>query len=214
MRLRIAIWASIAALVVLATRAVVYALAPTQGVLLEVLARREGGPHLAGALSAAVVIGAMVAIAVLWLAVVAVRERVGLEERALVAAPRLRLWRLAARAIALFLVTSFAFAMLESYIHWRAGLGWHGLHCLLGPVHRDAIPILVALTFVAVAGHGALEHLLAWARRLIARFAGRLPLVRNPVAVISPVSGARSCFTGSMVLPRGPPDRPVPVLTL
>ena len=40
---------------------------------------------------------------------------------------------------------------LESYLHWRAGLGWHGLHCLAGPVHRDAVPIVAALSLVAVA---------------------------------------------------------------
>ena len=55
--------------------------------------------------------------------------------------------------------------MVESTIHWREGLGWHGLGCLVGPVHRDAIPILVALSLIAVAVHGAIEHLLEWARR-------------------------------------------------
>jgi hypothetical protein len=214
MRLRTVIWVSIAALVVVATRAVVYALVPTQGALLEELARSEGGPHLAGVLSATVVIGVLVSIAVLWLAVVAVRERLALEDRALVAAPRLRPRRLAGRAAALFVVASLAFALLESYIHWRAGLGWHGLSCLLGPVHRDALPILVALTVVAVAGHGAVEHLLTWARRLVARLAARLPLLRNPEASLSPISRACTRVGGSAALPRGPPGRAVPVLTL
>ena len=79
--------------------------------------------------------------------------------------------------------------MLESTIHWREGLGWHGLTCLLGPVHRDAIPILAALSLVAVAVHGAVEHLLDWARRLFAQLgvaivrpAGRAPRPLRPVS--------------------------------
>jgi uncharacterized protein (DUF3084 family) len=36
-------------------------------------------------------------------------------------------------------------------------------------VHRDAIPVLAALSLIAVAIHGAVEHLLEWARRLFAQ---------------------------------------------
>ena len=36
-------------------------------------------------------------------------------------------------------------------LHWRAGLGFHGLDCLLGPVHRDALPILAALRVIVAA---------------------------------------------------------------
>ena len=43
----------------------------------------------------------------------------------------------------------FAFAMFESYLHWRAGIGFHGLSCLVGPVHRNAIPLLAALALAA-----------------------------------------------------------------
>jgi len=68
--------------------------------------------------------------------------------------------------------SSFAFAIVDSTIHWREGLGWQGLHCLVGPVHRDAIPILAALSLLA--SHGAIEHLPAWARRLFAQTAARL----------------------------------------
>ena len=94
-------------------------------------------PLVVGTLAAAAI-----ASAVLWLAALAVRERLLLEGRRVVAPPRLRPALLGVRAATLFFVTSFAFAMLESTIHWREGLGWHGLSCLLGPVHRDAIPIL------------------------------------------------------------------------
>ena len=83
--------------------------------------------------------------------------------------------------------------MLESYLHWRAGLGWHGLHCLLGPVHRDAIPVLGALSLLAVAAHGAIEHLLAWARRLVALLAARLPApARRRARVFSSTARPRS----------------------
>ncbi len=207
MRLRLAIWAPIAALVVLATRAIVYALAP-QSVLLAALARGEGGPHVAGALLAAVLAGAGIALAVLWVAVVAVRERLALEGRRLVEKPRFRPWLLAGRAVALFLVVSFSFAMMESYIHWREGLGWHGLHCLVGPVHRDAIPILVALSLVAVAVHGALEHLLAWARRLVAQLAARLPRLSVTAAFPPPALRLRGGSAAAANAARGPPAPP------
>jgi hypothetical protein len=75
--------------------------------------------------------------------------------------PRLRLGLLAARALALWLVAMPAFAYLESTIHWREGLGWHGLHCLTGPVHRNAIPILGALSLATAALAAALEHVFA-----------------------------------------------------
>ena len=172
MRPRVGIWDAATILVVLATRWTVYALAP-RSVLLSALAHRAGGPDLTGALVGIVAVAVAISAALLWVAGAAVREQLSLERRRLVETPRLAPGRLAARSLALFLVSSFAFAMTESTIHWRAGLGWHGLGCLLGPVHRDAIPILAALTLVAVAVHGAVEHLLAWTRRLFALLAGR-----------------------------------------
>ncbi len=179
MRLRLAIWVPIAAAVVLATRVVVYAFAPSELQLAVQFEQRAGGPHLADALVAVSLVSAALGAAALWLTVVAVRERISLEGKRLIAPPRLRLGRLALRAAALFVVTSFSFAMLESYIHWREGLGWHGLHCLVGPVHRDAIPVLAAFSVVAAAIHGAVEHLLAWARRAIALLAARLPTLQH-----------------------------------
>jgi hypothetical protein len=172
-RLRLAIWTLLAVLVVLATRTVVYALAP-QSVLLAALAHNQVGPEVTVPLIVGVLAAAAFAAACLGLAALAVRERLLLEGRALVATPRLRPGLLAGRALGLLSVSALAFAMLESYLHWRAGLGWHGLNCLVGPVHRDAIPVLAALSLVAVAVHGALEHLLAWARRLVAQLAATL----------------------------------------
>jgi hypothetical protein len=175
-------WTAAATLVVLGSRSIAYALSPSP--LAAELSHRAGGPTLpvvavvAGGLSLAL------SIAVVSLAALGVRERRLLETRAFVAPPRLRLRRLVARALVLWLVTMPAFALLESYIHWRQGLGWHGLHCLTGPVHRDAIPVLGALSLVAAALAAALDHVLAWMRRTLARVAAARGigsvLVRRP----------------------------------
>jgi hypothetical protein len=112
---------------------------------------------------------------------------------------------LATRGVLLFAAGSLAFAMLESTIHWREGLGWHGLHCLVGPVHRDAIPVLAALSLVATAIHGAVEHLLAWARRLIAQLVARVPAGVFPVAAAIPVRPIRPARLRDAHRVRGPP---------
>ncbi len=200
---RLGIWGSITVAVVLATRAIVYALAP-QSVLLAALAHNQVGPDVTVPVSVGVVSAAALAATVLWLAVAAVRERLRLEGRRLALVPRVRPGLLALRAVVLFLVTSFAFAMLESTIHWRDGLGWHGLHCLTGPVHRDAIPILAALSLVAVAVHGAVEHLLAWARRVLAQLIPSLRL-GGPLAPVTTPLGPRPGATARVACARGPP---------
>jgi hypothetical protein len=202
---RAVVWGALGACVVLATRTVVYALAPWQTLAVLQLEHRAGGPHLAVVLAVSVAAAGLIAAAVLWLAVVAVRERLALERRAVVAPPRLSLLRLALRGVLFFAATSLAFAYFESYLHWRAGLGWHGLHCLLGPVHRDAVPVLGALSLLAVAGHGAVEHLLAWACRLVALFVARLPLLRGAVRGFRSTCRARSARLVSAAAPRGPP---------
>ena len=205
--IRAAVWTVLGACVVLAARAVVYALAPWQTLAVLQLEHQAGGPHLAAVLAVSLAVAAVLAAAVLWLAVVAVRERLVLEPRALIERPRLSLLRLAVRGVVFCAATSVAFALFESYLHWRAGLGWHGLHCLVGPVHRDAIPVLGALSLLAVAGHGAVEHLLGWARRLVALLAARLPLLRGAGRVFSCTTCPRFVRTGSSASPRGPPTR-------
>jgi len=203
-RYRIGVWDAASVLVVLATRWVVYALAP-RSVLLAALAHREGGPDLTGALLVVAAVATALAAAVLVFAGVAVRERLALEGRRIVATPRLAIGPLLARFGSLFLVSSFLFAMTESYVHWQAGLGWHGLACLLGPVHREAIPVLAGLSLLTVAVHGAIEHLLAWARRLFAQLAAvRLPLLpfRPPSSLAGSTPCRRLVLTAA---PRGPP---------
>jgi hypothetical protein len=170
---RVAAWTVVAAAIVLVTRTVVYALAP--GPLAASFEHRAGGPGV-GVVSAVVLGGAFaLASATLLLAALGVRVRAELEARPPVAVPRLRLAAAGVRACSLFATTSIAFALFESYVHWRAGLGWHGLVCLTGPVHRNAIPILAALSLLAAAAACALEHVREWLRREVAALAARLP---------------------------------------
>jgi len=203
--IRAAIWSLLTAAVVLATRTIVYAIAPTQSQLLISLEHETGPPHLIGIFAGLAVLSAALGLAGLWLAVVAVRERFALERHELVDAPRLRPWRFVVRALALFVASSFIFAMVESYLHWRAGLGWHGIHCLIGPVHRDAIPVLAGLSIFAVTGHGAIEHLLAWVRRLVTLLAARLPFLRGAAPSFRSTARLRTARVRSAAVPRGPP---------
>ena len=153
-----------AALVVLLTRSIAYALAPAPAARL--LAQRAGGPALPVLTLVALGVGGSFAIAICWLAAFGVRERELLERRTLAAPPlRFRTVRTLALALALSAATSLGGGLLEAYLHWRAGLGWHGMHCVFGPVHRDLAPIATSLSFVAAALLAAAEHVVAWMRR-------------------------------------------------
>src|SRR6478609_5274048 len=160
------------ALVVLAARALAYALVPATGGL----EGAAGGPALPAVVLVSAVLGLGGACAVLWLASLGVRERALLVRAP---APRLAVGAFARRAAVLFVVAAAGFVALESYLHWRAGLGFHGLHCLTGPVHHDALPILAALSLVASALIAAVEHVLAWMRRTLALLRGRRTVVRR-----------------------------------
>src|SRR4029450_1604777 len=94
--------------------------------------------------------------------------------------------RPAPRAFAPSVVAAPASGLLEAFIHWRAGLGWHGLHCLFGPVHRDLLPIETVLSFVAAAILAAAWHVGAWMRRTLARLAAVLPRPQDDVVVQAP----------------------------
>lgn len=204
MACRLGTWTLVGLAVVLATRTIVYALAP-QSVLLAALAHNQVGPDVTMPLVVSVVVAAAIAAGVLWLSALAVRERLVLEGRRLVSRPRLRPWLLLGRVTVLFLTTSFAFAMLESTIHWREGLGWHGLHCLTGPVHRDAIPVLAALSLIAVAVHGAIEHLLEWTRRLFAQLEATLIPSQLPASLPPAIASLPREYRGASQPARGPP---------
>jgi uncharacterized protein YcnI len=155
-------------LVVLAARTVTYALGPERSLRTLELEREVGGPRLVVVSLVALGVGLTVVAAIVSVAALAVRERRRLEPAPLIEEPGLRLARLPLRVLTLWAASSLAFALLESYLHGRAGLGQDGLHCLLGPVHRNALPLLFALSLVAAAIVSAVELLVAWIRRTIA----------------------------------------------
>ena len=156
-----------AALVVFLARSIAYAIAPSPAA--RVLEHRAGGPALPVLTLVALALGGSIAIATCWLTAFGVRERELLERRALAApTPRFRPAHTFALALALSVVTSLGGGLLEAYLHWRAGLGWHGVQCVFGPVHRDLLPIATSLSFVAAALLAAAEHVTAWMRRTFA----------------------------------------------
>jgi len=204
---RRAAWCAAAALVVLAARTLAYALAPLPTPLSVELQHAAGGPNLVVVAVCSLGLAAAIAAAVLGLAVLAVRERLALAPAPVLSPPRVHPLLLLFRFAALFLVTSGTFALLESYLHWRAGLGWHGLHCLVGPVHRDAIPLLGGLSLVAVALFAAVEHLVAWARRTFARLRPHARVYGTRTASPSPRSAPQRPPLASLLPARGPPGR-------
>jgi hypothetical protein len=187
--------------VVLTARAVAYALSPSP--LARMLEQQAGGPRLPVVAATTLVAGFVLAVIVVSLAALGVRERALIEGTE---APPLRLRRLVGRSIALFGASAAGFAALESYLHWRAGLGWHGLHCLVGPAHRNALPILAALSLFVAAVAAAVEHVVAWMRRVLAALAARVkPLPRLPV--FAPITFASRAAVVASPGARGPPAR-------
>jgi hypothetical protein len=190
-----------AALVVLLARSLAYATVP--GPSARFLAHRAGGPALPMLTLVAVGIGAVAAVIICWLVAVAVRERALLERRA---SQPFAVARTCGLALGLALTTSVAGGLLEAYLHWRAGLGWHGLHCLVGPVHRDLLPFESGLSFVAAACVAAARHVALWMRRTFARLAAQLPaflLVESPSVGVTTTLRVASRVVAAPA--RGPP---------
>jgi hypothetical protein len=197
------VWLGTVALLVLTARWLAYALAQPSP-LANRFEASAGGPRLVIVSVFSLGLAAPLSTAVVWLAAAGVRERQRLRpERAL---PTLRLRRLSANAVGLYAASSVAFGMFESYLHWRAGIGFHGLSCVLGPVHRNAIPLLAALALVAAALIEAARHLLAWLRAAVREllrprlFATRSPIL--PAALGPPLARA---LLGCDAQPRAPP---------
>ena len=198
-------WLVAATLVVLLTRNIAYAIAPSSAA--RVLEHRAGGPALPVLTLVALALGGSLAVAICWLAAFGVRERALLDRRALSeSAPRFRPARTFAFAIALAVITSVAGGLFEAYLHWRAGLGWHGVQCVFGPVHRDFLPIATALSFVAAALLAAAEHVAAWMRRTFALLRTLPPQLVPAVLRLEPVVGApQVSWRVSNARPRAPP---------
>ncbi len=201
-------WALAGALVVLCARWLAYAVNPSPAA--RVLESQAGGPGLPTVALVSLTMGAAIASAICWLAALGIRERALLERRLLTEPqPRFRIHRVLAQAMALAVTTSLAGGLLEAYIHWRSGLGWHGLHCLFGPVHRDLLPFEGALSFVAAALVAAAEHVGAWMRRTFALLRA-LPRARKP-DILLPAAHVfdvpRTVLCAAAGTPRAPPAR-------
>ena len=177
--IRLAVGLGTAMLVILAARSIAYAVTP--GSAARVLEHRAGGPSLPMIAIVALTLAASAAIVVCWLASLAVRERALLEDRA---APRFRVGRMLALALVFAVVTTIGGGFFEAYIHWREGLGWHGLNCIAGPIHQNLLPIQCALSLVAAAIIAAAEHVGRWMRRTFAS-----------LRAIPPRLSARGCVT-------------------
>ena len=204
---RLAAWAGTCGLVVLASRALGYALAPHPDIVAGHLENRLGGPRLVVVATVAIAAAAVLAVSILWLASMAVRERLALSP-AVVDPPRISVRRLLAHGLLLAVASSTAFALLESYLHWRVGLGWHGVRCLAGPVHRDVLPFLGSLSLVASGVGAALEHLLAWMRRTLAALLARPAGAHGRPPAASRALGSVALRPRLLALgasPRGPP---------
>ena len=131
------------------------------------------------------------------------RERALLERR--VAQP-FGVARAFVLAATLAVTSSVAGGLFEAYLHWRAGLGWHGLHCLVGPVHRDLLPFETGLSLVAAALIAAGRHLVAWMRRTFARHAADLPaLAPVAAATVAAATSLRGELAPRLATARAPP---------
>ncbi len=170
-------WALAVGMLVLAARWLAYALAAPSP-LGNRLEGSAGGPSLVVVTLVALGLAAALSVFVVWLVAVGVRERQRLQPERV--RPELRLHRLALRAVLLCAASSLAFAGFESYLHWRAGIGFHGLSCLVGPVHRNAIPLLAALSLAAAAIAEAAAHVVGWMRAVL-RALARRPFVFAPL---------------------------------
>jgi hypothetical protein len=198
-------WIFAATLVVPLTRSIAYAIAPSPAA--RVLEHRAGGPALPVLTLVALALGGSLAVAICWLAAFGVRERALLERRTLAeTAPRFRPARTFAFAVVLAVITSVAGGLFEAYLHWRAGIGWHGIQCVFGPVHRDFLPIATALSFVAAALLAAAEHVAAWMKRTFALLR-KVPaqLVRAVVRLEPVVDAPQVSWRVSNARPRAPP---------
>jgi hypothetical protein len=197
-------WSLVVAAVVFVARTLAYALAPDPRA--EALGQLTGGPRPVVIAAVALGLSGLLAGAVLWLAAIGVRERYRLRPQP-GEAPRMRLVATLLRTGALAVVSALVFTAVESTIHVEEGLGFHGLHCLLGPVHRNVLPLIGGLALVASALIEAVRHAVVFGRRVTAANPLRQRVPRAPRPRLQASGGRVSGGFDSLLLPgsRGPP---------
>ena len=203
---RIVMWALVGVFVVSLGRWIAYALAA--GTLAQKLSSQGAGAR--PAVVAAVSLGVALAATAtgLWLVAAGLRERSHLELDGWAASSRpFSARRLLARSAALSAVTIVVFTTVESLIHYEDGLGFHGWHCIAGPVHQNAAPIMIALSLMAAAVVTAVDAVLAAARRVVARLVLAARALPRPVAAWFAPRPAplRSRSRHAIAPTRGPP---------
>jgi hypothetical protein len=165
---RILMWTLVGLFVVSLGRWIAYALAA--GTLAQKLSSQGAGarPAMVAAISLGLALAATGTS--LWLVAAGLRERSRLELDGWATASRpFSAGGLLTRAAALSAVTIVVFTTVESLIHYEDGLGFHGWHCIAGPVHQNAAPIMIALSLMAAAVVTAVDAVLAAARRVVAQ---------------------------------------------
>jgi hypothetical protein len=205
-RTRILIWILVGVVVVAFGRQIAYAL--TGGSLAERLSAAGGGPSVVWVAAIALVVAPLATLIGLWLLACGVRERCELElEGWAQTAPTLRVPALVRRALTLSAATSASFTVFESILHYEQGLGFHGWHCIAGPVHQNAAPILIGLSLIAAACVTAAELVLAALRRVVAGLLVWQPVVQRRAPRRRPFhrSVAARRRRGASNLSRGPP---------
>jgi hypothetical protein len=202
--LHLALWALVTALVVLTGRSLAYLLAPHPTAESIRLGHLAGGPRLV--VVALVAVGGALVLAggALVVATAAVRQRHLVCGG--VRPPRPTTAGVVARTLALSVVSCAVFGVVESHIHARHGLHMSAIQCLSGPMHRNALAILAALSLVAVAFVAATGHVLRWLRRAIeALRRPRRPLPAAPVHGERLVDGLVAAVARLALGSRAPP---------
>jgi hypothetical protein len=181
---RLALWLGVALLVFLGGRYLAYALAPRPTLEAARLGRTTGGARSLELALALLVGAAVLSAAVLAVATAAVRQRRLTAGAGSLRPPAPSAARVLLAAVTLWALTSAAFGLVEWRIHAAAGLHMSPLHCLVGPIHRDVLPIYAALALLAAALTAAAEYLVAWLRRTI-DVLRHAPLVPVPAELYS-----------------------------
>jgi hypothetical protein len=200
---RLGLQAAVAVGIALVARTIAYALSPSPQA--EVLSGKLGGPHLLVVVGVTLGLAAVASVLLIALTAAMIGERSRLAQ--VMDAPRLDARAIPLRAGGLFGAAALVFATGESTIHWHAGYGFHPQHCLTGPVHENAIPILAALALVASVAIAVADRLRAWAHRTLRQAV----LVDGLVLAFGGVTGALRPalpLVGAArrtAAPRGPP---------